>query len=127
MIFNPAPVNQQVLLIFIRNTPLDMQALSESVANGNFEQVGFYAHKLKSAAGAIGYNQAYEDFKELEVLAKNHQPMQRRDKTPGPDKIRRAPRYCGKVMPQPRLRAYWPSSAARFSRCTAKSSTRALT
>ena len=67
---------RQVLLIFIRNTPLDMQALSESVANGNFEQVGFYAHKLKSAAGAIGYNQAYEDFKELEVLAKNHQPIQ---------------------------------------------------
>jgi HPt (histidine-containing phosphotransfer) domain-containing protein len=66
---------RQVLQIFVRNTPQDMQALSESVSAGNFEQVGFYAHKLKSAAGAIGYTQAYDDFKQLEVLAKNQSPM----------------------------------------------------
>jgi HPt (histidine-containing phosphotransfer) domain-containing protein len=66
---------RQVLQIFVRNTPQDMQALSESASAGNFEQVGFYAHKLKSAAGAIGYTQAYDDFKQLEVLAKNQYPM----------------------------------------------------
>jgi HPt (histidine-containing phosphotransfer) domain-containing protein len=60
---------KQVLQIFIRNTPIDMQALSKSVENKNHEEVGFYAHKLKSAAGAIGYSQAYEDFKKLEILA----------------------------------------------------------
>ncbi len=67
---------RQVLRIFVRNTPQDMQALSESVSNNNLEQVSFYAHKLKSAAGAIGYTQAYDDFKELEVLAKNQTPIE---------------------------------------------------
>lgn len=66
---------RQVLQIFIRNTPQDMQALSESVASENLEQVSFFAHKLKSAAGAIGYNDAYEDFKHLEILAKNRAPI----------------------------------------------------
>ena len=66
---------RQVLQIFVRNTPQDMEALSKSVAQSNFEQIGFYAHKLKSAAGAIGYTAAYEDFKALEVLAKNQTPI----------------------------------------------------
>lgn len=67
---------RQVLQIFVRNTPKDMEALTVSVSNSDFEQVGFYAHKLKSAAGAIGYTQAYDDFKKLEVLAKNQAPIQ---------------------------------------------------
>ncbi|MDB4787291.1 Hpt domain-containing protein [Flavobacteriales bacterium] len=66
---------RQVLQIFVRNTPQDMQALSESVATKNYEQIGFYSHKLKSAAGAIGYTQAYEDFKELEEHSKNQMPI----------------------------------------------------
>lgn len=66
---------RQVLQIFIRNAPKDMGALSESVRQENFEQIGFHAHKLKSAAGAIGYNQAYEDFKILEAMAKERRPL----------------------------------------------------
>lgn len=66
---------RQVLQIFIRNAPVEMGALNESVEAENYEQVGFYAHKLKSAAGAIGYHQAYEDFKTLEKLAKELHPM----------------------------------------------------
>jgi len=67
---------KQVLQIFIRNTPVDMEALSRSVESKNHEEVGFFAHKLKSAAGAIGYSQAYEDFKTLEVLARDLHPME---------------------------------------------------
>lgn len=66
---------RQVLQIFIRNTPKDMSALIESANSENHEQVSFYAHKLKSAAGAIGYNQAYEDFKVLELMSKELAPM----------------------------------------------------
>ena len=66
---------RQVLQIFIRNAPKDMEALSQSVEQGNYEQVGFYAHKLKSAAGAIGYNEAYEDFKVLESISKEQAPL----------------------------------------------------
>lgn len=66
---------RQVLQIFIRNTPKDMGALVESVEKGSHEQVSFYAHKLKSAAGAIGYNEAYEDFKVLEAMGKELAPM----------------------------------------------------
>lgn len=66
---------KQVLQIFIRNTPGEMGALAESVEAGSHEQIGFYAHKLKSAAGAIGYHQAYEDFKILEQMSKDLHPM----------------------------------------------------
>ena len=66
---------RQVLQIFIRNTPQDMSTLIESVNKGSHEQVAFHAHKLKSAAGAIGYKQAYEDFKELEAMSKELCPM----------------------------------------------------
>lgn len=61
---------RQVLQIFIRTAPQDMKALAEASAEGNHEQVAFFAHKLKSACGAIGFNSAYEDFKELEAAAK---------------------------------------------------------
>jgi HPt (histidine-containing phosphotransfer) domain-containing protein len=65
---------RQVLQIFVRNTPEDMKALFDSVESQSFDQVSFYAHKLKSAAGAIGYNEAYEDFKRLEVMSKQMAP-----------------------------------------------------
>jgi HPt (histidine-containing phosphotransfer) domain-containing protein len=66
---------RQVLQIFVRTAPKDMAALSESVEQSNHEQIGFNAHKLKSAAGAIGYNQAYEDFKILESMARDRCPI----------------------------------------------------
>jgi len=66
---------RQVLQIFIRNAPKDMESLAQSVEQANYEQVAFYAHKLKSAAGAIGYNEAYEDFKVLETISKEQVPL----------------------------------------------------
>jgi HPt (histidine-containing phosphotransfer) domain-containing protein len=66
---------RQVLQIFLRNTPKDMEALIESVEKESHEQISFHAHKLKSAAGAIGYNQAYEDFKVLEAMSKEMAPI----------------------------------------------------
>lgn len=66
---------RQILQIFIRNTPEDMAALTRAVEKGSHEQVSFYAHKLKSAAGAIGYNEAYEDFKVLEGMGKELGPI----------------------------------------------------
>jgi HPt (histidine-containing phosphotransfer) domain-containing protein len=68
---NDPEVLKQILEIFTRIAPKDIEALTNAAAEGNHDQVSFYSHKLKSAAGAIGYNSAYDDFKELETLAKN--------------------------------------------------------
>lgn len=67
---------RQVLQIFIRNAPVDMQSLAEASAAGDHEQIAFFAHKLKSACGAIGFNSAYEDFKMVEAMAKELQDVQ---------------------------------------------------
>ena len=67
---------RQVLQIFIRNAPQDMGEMAQHVEAGDHEKVGFFAHKLKSASGAIGYNQAYNDFKEVEAMAKDMAPME---------------------------------------------------
>lgn len=67
---------RQVLQIFIRNAPVDMQSLADASAAGDHEQIAFFAHKLKSACGAIGFNSAYEDFKALEAMAKELHDVQ---------------------------------------------------
>ena len=72
---NDNNVLKQILEIFIRNAPNDIEALSKAAAEGNHDRVGFYSHKLKSAAGAIGYHSAYEDFKLLEMRAKKLSDM----------------------------------------------------
>ena len=67
---------RQVLQIFIRNAPVDMKSLAEASEAGDHEQVAFFSHKLKSACGAIGFNSAYEDFKQVEAMAKELQDIQ---------------------------------------------------
>ena len=53
---------RQVLQIFVANAPKDVAELSRFAEAGDHEKVAFYAHKLKSASGAIGFNEAYEAF-----------------------------------------------------------------
>lgn len=67
---------RQVLQIFIRNAPVDMQSLAQATAAEDHEQIAFFAHKLKSACGAIGFNSAYEDFKAVEAMAKELHDVQ---------------------------------------------------
>ena len=66
---------RKVLQIFITNAPKDVAELSKFAEEGDHEKVAFFAHKLKSASGAIGFNDAYESFKEIEAMSKKMEPM----------------------------------------------------
>ena len=66
---------RKVLQIFITNAPKDVDELAKFAADGDYEKVAFFAHRLKSAAAAIGFNEAYEAFKEIEVGSKKLDPM----------------------------------------------------
>ena len=66
---------RQVLQIFIDNAPKDVAKLSRFAQDGDHEKVAFFAHKLKSASGAIGFNEAYEAFRDIEALAKSMGPI----------------------------------------------------
>ena len=60
---------RQVLQIFLASAPKDVAELSRFAEAGDHEKVAFFAHKLKSASGAIGFNEAYEAFKQIEAMA----------------------------------------------------------
>lgn len=66
---------RQVLQIFVANAPKDVAELSRFAEAGDHEKVAFYAHKLKSASGAIGFNEAYEAFKQIEAMGKEMGPI----------------------------------------------------
>ena len=66
---------RQVLQIFVANAPKDVAELSRFAEAGDHEKVAFYAHKLKSASGAIGFNEAYEAFKQIEAMGKEMAPI----------------------------------------------------
>jgi HPt (histidine-containing phosphotransfer) domain-containing protein len=67
---------RQVLQIFVANAPKDVADLSRFAEEGDHEKVAFFAHKLKSASGAIGFNEAYEAFKEIEAMGKEMAPIE---------------------------------------------------
>ena len=66
---------RKVLQIFITNAPKDVAELAKFAGDGDHEKVAFFAHKLKSASGAIGFNDAYESFKEIEAMSKKMEPI----------------------------------------------------
>jgi len=90
---NDNQILKQILEIFMRNAPNDIQALSKAASEGNYDQVGFYSHKLKSAAGAIGYHAAYEDFKQLEMMARELEDIQLIS-----DKVKKMSQECAACM-----------------------------
>lgn len=64
----------QVLEIFLKSAPKDLAALHVGVGERDPEVIRFHAHKLKSACGAIGFNAAFDRFKEIEMLARAGDP-----------------------------------------------------
>lgn len=66
---------RQVLQIFITNSPKDLEELSTFANEGDHEKVAFFAHRLKSAAAAIGFEEAYEAFKEIELESKKMEAL----------------------------------------------------
>jgi HPt (histidine-containing phosphotransfer) domain-containing protein len=54
------------------NIDEDMSGLIQAFKNNDFKNIFYYSHKIKGAAGNIGYEEIYNLTKEIEFLAKNN-------------------------------------------------------
>lgn len=65
-----------MITIFLNETPMMLKALNENCKNHNYEEVKFYAHKLKSSIDLFQINGLQNDIRVLEKLAveKNDPP-----------------------------------------------------
>lgn len=57
---------QQIIEIFIEDTPSMLNNIRESYAKGDFEKVKFYTHKLTSQLPMVGLNGAVDDARLIE-------------------------------------------------------------
>jgi len=55
--------------IFLSETPLMLKALNDNMADSNYDEVKFYAHKLKSSIDLFQINGLQNDIRVLEKLA----------------------------------------------------------
>jgi len=62
--------------IFVNETPVMIKALNENMESRNYEEIRFYAHKLKSSIDLFQINGLQNDIRVLEKLAgeKNNVP-----------------------------------------------------
>lgn len=58
-----------MITIFLNETPVMLKALNENCENRNYEEVKFYAHKLKSSIDLFQINGLQQDIRMLEKLA----------------------------------------------------------
>lgn len=57
--------------IFLSKTPETLQIIEDAIAVSNWEQVGFYAHKLKATYAYMGMLDLKEELIKIEKSAKN--------------------------------------------------------
>ena len=55
--------------IFLNETPVMLKALNDNLSNKNYEEVRFYAHKLKSSIDLFQINGLQVEIRKLEALA----------------------------------------------------------
>jgi HPt (histidine-containing phosphotransfer) domain-containing protein len=58
-----------MISIFLNETPVMIQALNDNMQDKNYEEVRFYAHKLKSSIDLFQINGLQNDIRVLEQLA----------------------------------------------------------
>lgn len=58
-----------MITIFLDETPIMLKALNDNCENKNYEEVKFYAHKLKSSIDLFQINGLQQDIRALERLA----------------------------------------------------------
>ena len=58
-----------MISIFIHETPVMIRALNENMESQNYDEVRFYAHKLKSSIDLFQINGLQKDIRRLEELA----------------------------------------------------------
>ena len=62
--------------IFKNNIDEDLNSLIQAFKENDFKNIFYYSHKIKGAAGNIGYEEIFELTKEIEFLAKNNKKDQ---------------------------------------------------
>ena len=68
----PPELLERLQNIFKNNIGEDMSGLIQAFKNNDFKNIFYYSHKIKGAAGNIGYEEIYNLTKEIEFLAKNN-------------------------------------------------------
>jgi len=68
----PPELLERLQNIFKNNIDEDMSGLIQAFKNNDFKNIFYYSHKIKGAAGNIGYEEIFELTKEIESLAKNN-------------------------------------------------------
>ena len=58
-----------MISIFVHETPVMIRALNDNMEDLNYEEVRFYAHKLKSSIDLFQINGLQQDIRVLEKLA----------------------------------------------------------
>jgi len=61
--------------IFLNETPLMLKAMNDNFSNKNYDEVRFYAHKLKSSIDLFQINGLQLDIRKLETLAQEQQDI----------------------------------------------------
>ncbi len=58
-----------MISIFVQETPVMIRALNDNMEDKNYEEVRFFAHKLKSSIDLFQINGLQQDIRALEKLA----------------------------------------------------------
>jgi HPt (histidine-containing phosphotransfer) domain-containing protein len=90
---------REILEVYLANTPRDMDALQERVDESDWEQVRYYAHKLKSSSFTIGFDEGYKIYKEMETLIKDEE-----DTSGMPALMDRAAQLCDQAIVEVKIR-----------------------
>jgi len=66
---------REILEVYLTNTPLDVDKLVDAVEEENWEEVRYFAHKLKSSSFTLGFEDGYAVFQKIESIIKDHQDV----------------------------------------------------
>jgi len=66
----------EMIQIFLTKTPETLGLISDSIALGDWEQVGFFAHKLKATYAYVGMSELRNFVMEIEQMAKNQENLE---------------------------------------------------
>jgi len=67
---------KKMVALFIETVPQNLQDLCKATEEGNWEQVGKTAHKLKSTVDSMGIKSIHQDIRLVEANAKQQQSLQ---------------------------------------------------
>jgi len=68
-------VMEKMIDIFLENTPIMISKIEEGLENKDYDQVNFYAHKLKSSIDNLSINQLTDEIRLIEKYAKERSSL----------------------------------------------------